>query len=73
MDGFMTHQRLWVIKSQILFIYIYIKFRVKENLYKIISNDTIGIDSRGTQNKIIKHTKAFSSGDFQVFIPRKIR
>ena len=30
-------------------LYIYIKFQVQENLYKIISKDTIGIDGRGTQ------------------------
>ena len=35
-----------------IYIYIYIiKLQVQENLYKIISKDTIGIDSRRTQIK----------------------
>ena len=52
----MTYNGWYAIKPNqtklYIYIYIYIiKFRVQENLYKMISKDTIGIDSRGTQIK----------------------
>ena len=39
----------------------------------MISKDTIGNEKKGNSNKIIKQTKAFLSGAFQVFIHQKIR